>query len=155
MFNVGDKVRNVAANVVGVVVEVDGDRVYFEQENGAEVDFPAASLVLDSDFQTRHADPVAGAVAPSDADEAACAAVLAELYPAVVEIGEAAYAGIRRVPGAVVKSWASLSAAQKLGVIATATAVPVADWIEAARPGGRTKVGPLQLSLLAARAGKK
>tara|TARA_R110002126_G_scaffold47512_33_gene133185 strand:- start:648 stop:1115 length:468 start_codon:yes stop_codon:yes gene_type:complete len=155
MFNVGDKVRNVAANVVGIVVEVDGDRVYFEQDNGAEVDFPAASLVLETDFQTSHADPLPGDAAAPDADEGACAAVLAELYPAVAEIGEAAYAGVKRVPGVVVKGWPSLSAAQKLGIIATATGVPAADWIEAARPGGRTKIGPLQLSVLAARAGKK
>ena len=40
MFNEGDIVRNVSADIVGVVVEVDGKTVYLEQENGVESIFP-------------------------------------------------------------------------------------------------------------------
>ena len=36
MFKVGEIVRNVAANVVGAVVETDGDTVYLEQSNGCD-----------------------------------------------------------------------------------------------------------------------
>ncbi len=46
MFKVGDTVRNVAANVVGVVIEIDGDTVYLEQDNGCEVDFVASADAL-------------------------------------------------------------------------------------------------------------
>ncbi len=53
MFNVGDVVRNVAANIVGEVVEIDGDTVYNVQDDGAEVDFQLATLVLESAFQAK------------------------------------------------------------------------------------------------------
>ena len=39
MFKVGDTVRNVARDIVGVVVEMDGDTVYLEQSNGCEACF--------------------------------------------------------------------------------------------------------------------
>ena len=55
MFKVGDTVRNVAANVVGVVVETDGETVYLEQSNGCEGDFAASALVLDNEYQARPA----------------------------------------------------------------------------------------------------
>ena len=55
MFSEGDIVRNVAAGIVGTVVEVDGKTVYLEQENGVEVDFPAAALVLEQTFQSKAA----------------------------------------------------------------------------------------------------
>jgi hypothetical protein len=54
LFEVGDTVRSVAADVVGVVVEIDGETVYLEQANGAEVEFKASSLVLEDDFQAKH-----------------------------------------------------------------------------------------------------
>jgi hypothetical protein len=54
MFKVGDTVRNVARNVVGVVIEIDGDTVYLEQANGCEVDFVASALVYEKGFQARH-----------------------------------------------------------------------------------------------------
>tara|TARA_Y100000588_G_scaffold71197_1_gene73127 strand:+ start:1162 stop:1341 length:180 start_codon:yes stop_codon:yes gene_type:complete len=53
MFKIGDIVRNVPANIVGEVIEVDGEVIYLEQENGAEVDFAASVLVLESEFQTK------------------------------------------------------------------------------------------------------
>ena len=54
MFKVGDTVRNIAANVVGKVIEADGDTIYIEQSNGCEVDFPLSDLVLENEFQAKH-----------------------------------------------------------------------------------------------------
>jgi hypothetical protein len=149
MFRVGDRVRNIAANVVGTVVDVDGDRVYLEQENGCEVDFAAAALVLESAFQKKH-DTTARADAGAQANDAAYAAVLANLYPAIIEKGQAFHAGIRRVPGVATPSWDSLSPLQKLNAVSEATAVPVKTWIEASRPGAKTPLSALQLSILKA-----
>ena len=47
MFNVGDVVRNETANIVGRIVEIDGDTFYIEQENGVEVDFQVCGGYLE------------------------------------------------------------------------------------------------------------
>jgi len=44
MFPVGQKVWHRDGRRSGTVLECDGDRVYIEQDNGAELDFPAAEL---------------------------------------------------------------------------------------------------------------
>ena len=44
MFSVGQKVWHRRGQPSGTVLECDGDRVYLQQDNGAEVDFPAADL---------------------------------------------------------------------------------------------------------------
>lgn len=153
MIKVGDTVRNVAANVVGEVVEIDGDTVYLEQANGAEVDFPAAALVLESDFQARH-DTSVRDDAGSRANDALYESVMDNLYPAIVALGQAAHAKIKPPPGIAPKSWDQLSALQKLNAISDATDIPVKGWIDANRPGAKPAIGPLQLSVLAAK-GKK
>ena len=150
MFKVGDTVRNVAANVVGMVVDIDGDTVYLEQDNGCEVDFAASALVLESAFQAKH-DRSVRDDATSHANDAVYEAVLRNLYPAIIEKGQLAHAQAKRVPGVAVKSWEQLSALQKLNAISGATDVPVKAWIDANRPGARPAIGPLQLSVLAAK----
>lgn len=147
MFNVGDTVRNVSADIVGVVVEVDGDTVYLEQENGVEVDFPASALVLEDAFQAQH-DTSVRADAGSHANDPVYEAVVGNLYPAILEIGQAAHAAVKPVPGVTPKTWDSLSPLQKLNVISGATEVPVKDWIDANRVGAKPTLAQLQLSVL-------
>ncbi len=153
MFKIGDVVRNVAANVVGVVVETDGDTVYFEQDNGAEVDFVASALVLESEFQAEH-DISAGDAGGSPEDDLACESVINNLYPAVIAVGRQFHAQIRSIPGIAPKSWDDLSASQQLNAVSKATGVPLENYTDANRPGAKTSLGSLQLSILAAIAGK-
>jgi hypothetical protein len=152
MFKVGDTVRNIAANVVGVIVDMDGITVYLEQSNGCEVDFEASALVLESAFQAKH-DTSVRADAGSHQNDAVYEAVVANLYPAIIEKGQQVHTNVKPVPGVARKGWDDLSALQKLNAISDATDVPVKDWIEANRPGAKPAIGPLQLSVLAAQKG--
>ena len=73
-------------------------------------------------------------------------AIIANMYPAVLEIKQAAHQAIPPVPGVEPKPWEDLSAL-KLNAVSDATDVPVADWIEANRAGAKptsavTTVGP-------------
>jgi hypothetical protein len=149
MFKVGDTVRNIAANVVGKVIEADGDTVYIEQSNGCEVDFPMSDLVLESAFQAKH-DTTVRDDSGSHANDGVYEAVLSNIYPALVQMGQDSYAQIKRVPGVAAKSWDSLSSLQKLNAISAATEIPVKSWIDSNRPGAKTSIGKLQLSVLAA-----
>mgnify|MGYP006141206719 FL=1 len=153
MFEVGETVRNVAADVVGVVVEIDGERVYLEQANGAEVDFKASTLVLEDEFQARHGTVVREDAA-SHANDPVYDEVIRNLYPAVLELGEALHTGVRPVPGVTPTNWGALTSLQKLNAVSTATDVPVQDWVDASKPGAKKPLGPLQLSILANRSGK-
>ena len=149
MFKVGDTVRNVAANVVGVVIETDGDTVYLEQANGCEVDFVASTLVLENEFQARHDNSVRDD-SGSQANDEVYAAVYGNLYPAIVQIGQVSHGKIKRIPGVAAKSWDALSFLQKLNAISAATEVPIKTWIDSNRPGAKISMGTLQLSILAA-----
>lgn len=153
MFKVGDTVRHVGRNIVGVVVETDGDTVYFEQSNGAEVDFATSALVLESDFQAQHSTAVRDDAGSREYD-ATYDAVLGNMYPAVIALGKQAHAQAERIPGIAAKGWEALSSLQKLNVISTATDLPVKTWIDANQPGAKPAIGPLQLSILA-KLGKK
>lgn len=147
MFSEGDIVRNVAADIVGTVVEIDGDTVYLEQENGVEVDFPASSLVLEQAYQAKH-DTSVRDDAGSHLNDPIYDDVIENLYPALLEIGQAAHQAVPPVPGVEQKSWNGLSALQKLNAVSEATDVPVADWIAANRPGANPTLSQLQLSVL-------
>jgi hypothetical protein len=149
MFKVGDTVRNVARNVVGVVIETDGDTVYLEQSNGCEVDFVASALVFEKDFQAQHDTSVRDDVESHENDEV-YNAVLSNLYPAIVKMGQLHHGQVKGIPGVANKSWDDLSSLQKLNVISTATEVPVKTWIDSNQPGARTSLGALQISVLAA-----
>ena len=149
MFKVGDTVRNVAANVVGVVVETDGETVYLEQSNGCEVDFAASALVLENEYQARH-DTLVRDDAGSHENDAVYDAVMSNLYPAVVKLGQASHARAKPVPGVAAKPWSALSPLQRLNVISEATQVSVKTWIDSIQPGAEKPIGPLQLSVLAA-----
>ena len=153
MFEVGDTVRSVAADVVGVVVEIDGETVYLEQPNGAEVEFKASSLVLEDDFQAKHGAAVRDDAA-SQANDPVYDEVIRNLYPAVLELGEAVHAAAKPVRGVAPVHWGALKSLQKLNAVSMATDVPVQDWIDASKPGARKPIGPLQLSILANRSVK-
>ena len=153
MFKVGDTVRNVGANVVGVVIEIDGDTVYLEQDNGCEVDFVGSALVQENEFQAKHDTSVRDDAA-SHENDALYDAVMGNLYPAIVEMGQLCHGQAERVPGVVAKSWDDLSSLQKLNAISRATEVPVKMWMESSRPGAKTSMAALQLSVLAAAAQK-
>ena len=153
MFEVGDTVRSVAADVVGVVVEIDGEMVYLEQANGAEVEFKASSLVLEDDFQAKHGAAVRDDAA-SHANDPVYDEVIRNLYPAVLELGEAVHAAAKPVRGVAPVHWGALTSLQKLNAVSMATDVPVQDWIDASKPGARKPIGPLQLSILANRSVK-
>ncbi len=147
MFKVGDTVRHVGRNVVGIVVETDGDTVYLEQSNGVEVDFVASALVLESQFQAQHNTTVRDDAGSREYD-AIYNAVLSNLYPAIITLGQQAHANIERVPGVIAKSWDALSSLQKLNAISTATDIPVKFWIDANQPGAKPSIAALQLSVL-------
>ena len=149
MFKVGDTVRHVARNVVGVVIEIDGDTVYLEQANGCEVDFVASALVFEKGFQAQH-DTSVRDDAGSHENDAIYDAVLSNLYPAIVEMGKLCHAQVKPIPGVATKSWDALSSLQKLNTISAATEVPVKTWIDANQPGATTSLGALQISILAA-----
>ena len=153
MFEVGDTVRSVAADVVGVVVEIDGETVYLEQPNGAEVEFKASSLVLEDDFQAKHGAAVRDDAA-SHANDPVYDEVIRNLYPAVLELGEAVHAAAKPVRGVAPVHWGALTSLQKLNAVSMATDVPVQDWIDASKPGAKKSIGPLQLSILANRSVK-
>lgn len=148
MFKVGDTVRNVAANVVGVVVETDGDTVYLEQTNGCEVDFIASALVLENEYQAKHDRSVRGDAA-SHENDAVYEAVMSNLYPAIVKLGQLSHSQVKPVPGIAPQGWDSLSSLQKLNAVSVATEVPVKTWIDANLPGAKPSLGALQLSTLA------
>jgi hypothetical protein len=152
-MKVGDTVRNIAADVVGVVVEIEGETVYLEQENGAEVDFARSKLVLDGEYQERHGSKVLDDEA-SHANDPIYDDVMSNLYPATVKLGQAQHASVKGAVGVAPRLWNDLTSLQKLNAISVATDVPVQDWIKANNPGAGTRLGPLQLEILARRAAK-
>ena len=147
MFKIGDIVRNVPANIVGEVIEVDGEVIYLEQENGAEVDFAASVLVLESEFQIKFSGLV-------QKDEAAHAhdkiyhAVIDNLYPALLDLGRRNHAKVVPIPGIKPKTWDQLTALQQLNAISDVTNTPVKNFIDANQPGASPSLVKLQLSLL-------
>ncbi len=153
MFKIGDSVRNVARNVVGTVIEIDGDTVYIEQANGCEVDFVASALVFEKGFQEQH-DTSVRDDSGSHQNDAIYDDVLGNLYPAIIEIGQLGHAQVKPIPGVAAKSWDALSSLQKLNAISAATEIPVKTLIDANQPGAKTPLGALQMSILASRAEK-
>ncbi|MBT3793434.1 MAG: hypothetical protein HN658_04490 [Rhodospirillales bacterium] len=147
MFNIGDNVRHVARNVVGVVIDIDGDTVYLEQPNGCEVDFAASALIYESDFQARH-DTSVQDDAGSHAHDAAYDAVLDSMYPAIIDMGQLLHSQAERIPGVAAKRWEELSSLQKINAISAATEVPVKTWIDSSQPGARPAIGTVQLTVL-------
>lgn len=133
MFSVGQRVWHRDGKRSGKVVECDGDRVFIEQDNGAELDFRASDLT---------ATPPAGtsaAPAPAAHNRTLTAAeitpehlrVLGLIPPRTVQAVTALY---ESRPGS--RKFSALDAAAKLNLIAEITAVPYRTMREYSdRPG--------------------
>lgn len=147
MFNVGDKVRHVASNTVGTIVEIDEDTIYLEQANGVEVDFEASALVLEDAFQAKH-DRSVSDDAGAHQNDPVYDAVIDNLYPALLELGQTAHAKVPPVPGVQAKTWNELSSLQKLNTISDVSGVAVKAWLDANNTGAKPSLAELQLSVL-------
>ena len=123
--------------------------MYLEQSNGCEVDFVASTLVLETDFQAKH-DTFVRADAGSRENDEIYDAVIRNLYPAVIKMGQASHAHVKRIPGIVPQTWDALSPLQKLNAISEATEIPVKAWMDSNRSTAKPSIGALQLTVLAA-----
>jgi hypothetical protein len=124
MFSVGQRVYHRDGRRSGKVLECDGDRVFIEQDNGAELDFRASDLT---------ATPPEGTIAPAGqkayvmAERVLTAADITPEHVRVLGIIpvrtlQAVAALFERRPTA--GKFSALSTAQKLNLIAEITAVP-------------------------------
>lgn len=125
MFSVGQRVYHRDGRRSGKVLECDGDRVFIEQDNGAELDFKASDLTA--------TPPEGGAMAPGSQKAYAMAErvlTTADITPEHVRVlgiipvrtVQAVAALFERRPTA--GKFSALSTAQKLNLIAEITAVP-------------------------------
>lgn len=121
MFSVGQRVYHRDGRRSGRVVECDGDRVFIEQDNGAELDFDIRDL-------TATPPQAAAAAGPDPMAERALRAtditpehvrVLGTIPPRTVQAVAALF---ERRPGA--GRFSGLDVASKLNFIAEVTAVP-------------------------------
>lgn len=137
MFRVGQRVWHRDGKRGGKVVEVDGERVYIEQDNGAELDFGASELTA--------TQPAARPAAAAPGEAAAVPArrlTAADITPEHVRVlglvpsrtVQAVATLFERRPGA--GRFSALDVAGKLNVIAEVTAVPYRTMREYSdRPG--------------------
>ncbi len=145
MFAVGQRVWLRSGKRSGIVLECSGDQVYLEQDNGAELDYPAHELTAEP---PPGADaPGAGQVAPRGAAGSARTPPERTLSPrditpehvrvlAAIPVRtlQAVGAVFERKPGA--GRFSALDAAGKLNVIAAITAVPYRTMLRYSdRPG--------------------
>jgi len=146
MFSVGQRVWHRDGKRSGKVLDCEGDRVFIEQDNGAELDFPASQLTATPPASARM--PGAG---PKDGSPTAREAgyvmpnrtlIAADITPeharvlgiVPVRTVQAVAALYERKPGA--RKFTALDVAGKLNVIADITAVPYRTMREYSdRPG--------------------
>jgi hypothetical protein len=128
MFSIGQKVWHRDGRRSGKVLEVDGDQVFIEQENGAELQLRASDLTaVPPAAADRHGAATAAAAAYAMPDRTLLASditpehlrVLALVPVRTVQAVAALYE--KRNRG---RKFAALDAAGKLNVIAQVTAVP-------------------------------
>jgi hypothetical protein len=137
MFSVGQRVWHRDGKRSGKVLECDGDRVFIEQDNGAELDFRASEL---------SATPPPGAkaqgAAPKDGGPPNRRLTASDVTPeharvlAIVPVRtvQAVAALFERRPGG--RKFAALDVAEKLNLITEITAVPYRTMREYSdRPG--------------------
>jgi hypothetical protein len=133
MFSVGQRVWHRNGQRSGTVLECDGDRVFIEQDNGAELDFPASDLtatppgakasggkVNDSREGTRSAAYVAPSRTLTSGDITPEHVRVLGMVP-VRTLQAVAALFERRAKGG---KFSALDVAEKLNVIAEITAVP-------------------------------
>jgi hypothetical protein len=134
MFSVGQRVWHRDGKRSGKVLECDGGRVYLEQDNGAELDFPESELAATPPAagQSSHTRSEDGSAAPKQAGYfmANRNLVAADITPEHARVlgiiptrtVQAIAALYERRSGA--RKFSALDAAGKLNVIAEITAVP-------------------------------
>jgi len=130
MFSIGQRVWHRDGKRSGKVLEFAGGRVYIEQDNGAELDFPASDLTASGPAGQASATPA------KDRSQAAAYVmphrnlVPADITPEHTQVlgiiptrtVQAVAALYERRPGA--GKFSALDVAGKLNVIAAVTAVP-------------------------------
>jgi hypothetical protein len=127
MFRVGQRVWHRDGKRSGVVLDSDGDRVFIEQENGAELDFPARELSLTAPAAATPAHRAAASIPYSMVDRTLVAAditpehvrVLGLIPPRTVQAVATLYEKRPRAG-----KFSALDVAQKLNLIAEITEVP-------------------------------
>jgi hypothetical protein len=145
MFRAGQKVWHRDGRRSGVVLQVEDDLVFIEQDNGAEAEFRAADLTATPPAGKAGAGKPGGA-GPTDPRAAYTVPTrtltAAEITPehqrvlglVPVRTVQAVAALFERRPGA--RKWSGLGVAEKLNVIAEVTAVPYRTMREYSdRPG--------------------
>lgn len=134
MFSVGQRVRHRDGKRSGTVLECEGGRVFIEQDNGAELDFPISDVTAappdpgrDPDGRAKTGGPIprqAGYVMPNRT------LIAADITPEHVRVlsivptrtVQAVAALFEQRPGG--RKFSALDVAEKLNVIAEITAVP-------------------------------
>jgi hypothetical protein len=126
MFSVGQRVYHRDGRRSGRVLDQDGDRVFIEQDNGAELDFKASDLSAtppDDPKASAAADPMSQPVLARPLTAASITPehvrVLGIIPPRIVQAVAALF---ERRPGA--GRFSGLDVASKLNVIAEITAIP-------------------------------
>ena len=134
MFSVGQRVWHRDGKRSGKVLECDGGRVYIEQDNGAELDFPEREMTATPPAagHDSHARPMEGSSAPKQAGYVMPNRnlVVADITPEHTQVLgivptrtiQAIAALYEQRSGA--RKFSALDVAGKLNVIAEVTAVP-------------------------------
>lgn len=127
IFDIGVRVRHKTRAITGKVLEVDGDTVYLEADNGVEMQFALADLEADTP-----APAAAARAAAAAAEDTRHQALLDKIPETVVAQAAVRYA---REPAARQRGWASLAAREKLDRIGRATGLTLAQLAELVRAG--------------------
>lgn len=130
MFAVGQRVWHRDGRRSGKVLETDRDRVFIEQDNGAELDFPASDLTATPPAAARTVGARAKEGGPEAHALASRTLIEADITPEHVRV-------LGLVPARTVQAvamlferrnrprrFSALGTAEKLNVIAEVTAVP-------------------------------
>ncbi|HEY4253795.1 MAG TPA: hypothetical protein VGM87_21480 [Roseomonas sp.] len=118
MFSVGQRVYHRDGRRSGRVVECDGDRVFIEQDNGAELDFDIRDLTTKAPEAAAQANAVERGLRAADITPEHVR-VLGIIPPRTVQAVAALF---ERRPGA--GRFGGLDVATKLNIIAEITAIP-------------------------------
>ncbi len=145
IFKVGQRVRHKSRDVVGSVLEVDGDTVYLEAANGVEMQFSLGDLEVDSPTaagkRPATASPmrpgalrpgVAAAPAPPPEPDPKHQALLTRLPESVVGLAAVRYA---RDPKTQRAGWLNLDPTEKLQWIGRVTGLTIEQLDTLSRAG--------------------
>ncbi len=134
MFSMGQRVWHRDGKRSGKVLECEGGRVYIEQDNGAELDFPESEMTATPPTagQDSHTRPMEGRLAPKQAGYVMPNRnlVAADITPEHTRVlGMVPTRTVQAIAalyeqGSGARKFSALDVAGKLNVIAEVTAVP-------------------------------